>query len=66
MKKDRIRNLKFHIKSEDYLGTLATILDLFRQDVLEKKFIFDKDELLKEMIKDLIYLQKNYKLNKKD
>ena len=66
MKKDRIQKLKFHIKSEDYFGTLATILDLFRLDVLEKKFIFDKNKILKKIVKDLIYLQDNYKIIKKD
>ena len=66
MEKNKIQNLKFHIKSEDYFGTLATVLDLFRLNVLEKKFIFDKDKILKKIIKDLIYLQDNYKITKKD
>ncbi len=66
MEKNKIQNLKFHIKSEDYFGTLATVLDLFRLDVLEKKFIFDKDEVLKKIVKDLVYLQDNYKIIKKD
>jgi len=64
--KDRIKYLKFHVRSEDYFGTLATILDLFRLDVLEKKFIFDNDEILKKIVKDLVYLQNNYKIVKKD
>jgi len=66
MKKDKIQNLKFHIKSEDYFGTLATVLDLFRLNVFEKKFIFDKDKILKKIIKDLVYLQDNYKIVKRD
>ena len=66
MEKNKIQNLKFHIKSEDYFGTLATVLDLFRLDVFEKKFIFDKDKILKKIVKDLIYLQDNYKIIKKD
>ena len=65
MEKNRIQNLKFHIKSKDYFGTLATILDLFRLDVLEKEFIFDKDRILKQIVKDLKYLQDNYKITKK-
>lgn len=65
MEKNRIQNLKFHVRSEDYFGTLATILDLFRLDVLEKKFIFDKDKLLKRIVKDLKFLQANYKIVKK-
>jgi hypothetical protein len=65
MKKNRIQNLKFHIKSDDYFGTLATILDLLRLDTLEKKFIFDKNKVLKRIVKDLVYLQDNYKITKK-
>ena len=66
MEKNKIQKLKFHIKSEDYFGTLATVLDLFRLDVFEKKFIFDKNKMLKGIIKDLVYLQDNYKIIKKD
>ena len=65
-KKDRIEYLKFHVKSKDHFGTLATILHLFRLDVLEKKFIYDKDKVLEKIIKDLVYLQDNYKIIKKD
>ena len=64
--KDRIKYLKFHVRSKDYFGTLATILDLFRLDVLEKKFIYDKDKVLEKIVKDLVYLQDNYKIVKKD
>ena len=66
MEKDKVKNIKFHIRSKDYFGTLATILDLFRLDVLEKKFIYDKDKVLKKIVKDLIYLQDNYQIIKKD
>ncbi len=58
---------KFHIKSDDYFGTLASILTI----VNEKKDSRDKSDLklinriLKNVIKDLIYLQKNYKIIKK-
>jgi len=65
MKKDRIQKLKFHIKSNDCFGTLATVLDLFRQKTLEKKFIFNDDKILKKIVNDLIYLQDNYKIVKK-
>ncbi|MCK5061941.1 hypothetical protein KAR28_05345 [Candidatus Parcubacteria bacterium] len=64
--KNRIQKLKFHIKNKDYFGTLATILHLFRLDVLEKKFIYDKDKVLEKIIKDLVYLQDNYNITKKD
>ena len=63
--KNRIKNLKFHANQNDYFGTLATILDLFRQDILEKKFVYDKKNILRKIIKDLIYFQNNYKIVKK-
>ncbi|OGF26432.1 hypothetical protein A2331_05880 [Candidatus Falkowbacteria bacterium RIFOXYB2_FULL_34_18] len=64
-KNDETKKLIFHVKNEDYFGTLATILDLFRQDLLEKKFIFDKEKLLKKIVKDLKFFQENYKIVKK-
>lgn len=56
------KSLNFHIISQDYFGTLATILNLLHQ----KEFVGDKDRILKEKVKELIYLQKNYKIMKKD
>lgn len=57
-----IKSIKFHIKSNDYFGTLATILNLLHQ----KEFIGDKDKILRGKVKELIYLQQNYKIMKKD
>lgn len=56
-------NLEFHIESDDYFGTLAAILDLFTQSVMGSS---DKDKILKEKVKELMYLQNNYKIIKKD
>jgi hypothetical protein len=58
MTKGRIRNLEFHIQGNDYFGTLATILDLLRQDINSSPKIFD--DTLIHMVDDLIYLQANY------
>jgi hypothetical protein len=58
----RTKSLNFHIKSGDYFGTLATILNLLHQE----EFVGDKDNILKEKVKELVYLQKNYKIMKKD
>jgi len=44
---------------ENYFGALAKILLLLKKDYQEKTFIFDKDELLTEVIRDLKALQKN-------
>lgn len=52
------KSLKFHIKSDDYFGTLATILSLWQQ---EKKYP-EKD--VEETIEDLLFLQKEYKIVK--
>jgi len=50
---DKFKSLKFHIKSQDYFGTLATVLSLCRQ---EEKIIPE------HIIDDLMYLQKNFKI----
>ncbi len=61
------KTTKFHIKSDDYFGTLASILTIIN----EKKDSHDKSDLklinkiLKNVIKDLIYLQNNFRIIKK-
>ncbi len=57
-------NLKFHIESDDYFGTLATVLSLQEQNLSEYKR-FKVSEILKNKIDELMYLQKNYKIIKK-
>ncbi len=54
MPKDKFESLKFHIESQDYFGTLATVLGLCRQE---------NKSIPEHIIDDLIYLQKNYKIN---
>jgi hypothetical protein len=57
MTKKRIKGLEFHIQEDDYFGTLATVLDLLRQDA-------DLSEIhtrtLVRMRDDLVYLQTHY------
>jgi len=53
--------LEFHIKSNDYFGTLATILSLISQDYK----IVENKGILESVVKDLVYLQKEYKIIKK-
>jgi hypothetical protein len=57
------KTLKFHIKSDDYFGTLATVLSLVNQ-LLKTK---DKNiiKIFTTLEKDLLYLQKEYKIVKK-
>jgi len=56
------KSLDFHMQSDDYFGTLATILNFLHQ----KEFVGDKDKILKEKVEELVYLQKNYKIIEKD
>lgn len=57
------KSLKFHIKSDDYFGTLATILSLSAQGVIDDK---NRNKILNEKVKELVYLQNNYKIIKKN
>lgn len=52
-------NIKFHIESDDYFATLATILSLQEQGLLKNKE-FETSEILRRKIDELMYLQKNY------
>jgi len=57
-------SVKFHVKSEDYFGTIAAILSLIKQqtkkDKSPKALIFNK--ILNDLETDLLYLQKNYQI----
>ncbi|HPT08476.1 MAG TPA: hypothetical protein PLE28_02155 [bacterium] len=58
------QSVNWHIKQNDYFGTLATIINLINQDyILDNKKELQK--ILKSLNKDLIYLQKNFIINKK-
>lgn len=58
------KNLKFHIESNDYFGTLATVLDLLRQNLNPYKQKREK-KTLEGIVADLGYLQKRHKIMKK-
>ena len=51
------RILEFHVRSNDYFGTLATILNLIIQSSNNNQKC---KGILKNMIIDLIYLQKKF------
>lgn len=56
------RSVMFHIKSDDYFGTLATVLSLIRQlPGNSNKYI----KALNKLEKDLMFLQGEYKIVKK-
>jgi len=52
-------SLEFHIESNDYFGTLATIISLWNQ--LGKMPRKEADEV----VNDLLFLHKYYKLSRK-
>ena len=56
-------NLKFHIKENDYFGTLATVLDLVSQD-LQKDEQNRNAEILQRLRDNLVYLQRSHRIEK--
>ncbi len=53
--------LQFHIEENDYFGTLATVLDLVRQD-LDKRGDIRNRETLVRLRDRLMHLQKGYRI----
>jgi hypothetical protein len=56
-------NLQFHIQANDYFGTLATVLDLVRQDLRKEGNRTNAEALLRERDR-LMYLQQGYRIEK--
>lgn len=55
------KSIQFHVKNDDYFGTLATVLDLVRQNL--NPFNQKKEKsTLEGVVKDLMHLQKNYRI----
>lgn len=59
------KSVKFHIKSNDYFGTIATVLSLVEQSLYKKDFKKINIKILNKVEKDLVYLQNYYKIIKK-
>ncbi len=59
-------NLKFHIANGDLFGTLATILDLVRQSSDRQEFRDVSDKMLASAVDQLVYLDKEFRLARKD
>lgn len=53
------RSLKFHIDSQDYFGTLATVLTLWLE------VINFEEPVKRKVISELMFLQEHYKIVKK-
>ena len=60
------KNLLFHISNDDYFGTLATVLGLLKETILEKNIGESKKEwqrkALNKTSSELMFLQENYKI----
>lgn len=60
-----IKGVRFHVKSSDYFGTLASILTILEEKLSKNMEKEDKElirKILKNSIKDCLYLQKNYSI----
>jgi hypothetical protein len=55
--------LQFHIKENDYFGTLATVLDLVSQD-LRRRGDRGNAETLGRLRDPLMYLQQGYRIER--
>jgi DNA-directed RNA polymerase subunit L len=59
-------SVKFHVKNDDYFGTMATLLNLLKQEIYKNNKSEAKVKAtFANMEKDFMWLQKNYKIIKK-
>ena len=58
------KSLEFHIKSNDYFGTIATVLNLISQDLNKKVINKNHVKVLNSLSRDLMSLQSKYKIVK--
>jgi len=56
-------SLQFHIEENDLFGTLATVLDLIRQDLARRRYIRHADTLT-SLRDDLVYLQRSHRIER--
>jgi hypothetical protein len=56
-------SLQFHIEKNDFFGTLATVLDLVSQDLRKKAHLNNTETLLRQRDR-LMYLQREYRIEK--
>lgn len=56
-------SLQFHIQQNDYFGTLATVLDLVRQD-LDRRGYHSHAVILSGLREELIYLRQSHQIEK--
>lgn len=59
------KGLQFHIKSNDYFGTHATVLNLYRELFDTQGYSSKYSKKLLSMIEELMYLQENHIITSK-
>lgn len=65
------KSVKFHVKSDDYFGAVATILKLMQYNLRDAIKKAPKEERVlvqktfRNLANDLMFLQRNYKIVKK-
>ena len=57
-------SVEFHVKNDDYFGTLATVISLIRQN-LESNGLSKNNKCLVDLEDNLVFMQSNYKIIKK-
>jgi hypothetical protein len=55
------QSIEFHIQENDYFGTLATVLDLIRQD-LDTREYRRHSVALAALCNELMYLQRSHRI----
>jgi diphthamide synthase (EF-2-diphthine--ammonia ligase) len=60
-------SVKFHVENDDYFGTIAAVLSLVKQRIKKdsRPEAATLEKILKNLEKELMYLQKNYQINPK-
>lgn len=60
-------SVKFHVKNDDYFGTIATIISLLKQATKGARLKNQTaiNSAFKNLESDLMFLQKNYQINLK-
>ena len=59
------KSLEFHIESGDYFGTLATVLDLVKQQIFKDSSRDKNKKIIENKVAELMYLQNNFDIIKK-
>ena len=63
--KEKIKSINFHVKSRDYFGTLATVINNFAQDSKYHGHVAVSAEDLNKIADELVYLQLNFNIHPK-